>query len=85
MKNRYSQLGLALLLAGLGLMPTAYLLLRSIPIIALGISLVVLGATSLVLGRTRAPEFIAGKGLLETVAKERLWKLNTRLRNQELC
>lgn len=53
MKNRYSQLGLALLLAGLGLMPTAYLLLRSIPIIALGISLVVLGATSLVLGRTR--------------------------------
>jgi len=53
MRNQYSELGLALLLAGAGLIPTSYLLLHSIPIIALGISLVILGATALVLGKTR--------------------------------
>lgn len=53
MRNRYSELGLGLLLAGAGLIPTSYLLLHSIPIIALGISLVILGAVCLVLGKTR--------------------------------
>ncbi len=53
MRNRYSQLGLGLLLAGLGLIPTAYSLLRSVPLIALGLSLLILGATCLVLGKTR--------------------------------
>ncbi|MCK4222004.1 MAG: hypothetical protein KAX25_03960 [Dehalococcoidia bacterium] len=53
MKNRYSELGLGLLLAGTCLSPTAYLLLRSIPLIALGIALVILGAICLALGRTR--------------------------------
>lgn len=53
MRNQYSELGLALLLAGAGLILTSYLLLHSMPIIALGISLVILGATSLVLGKTR--------------------------------
>ncbi|MEA3253661.1 MAG: hypothetical protein U9Q17_01790 [Chloroflexota bacterium] len=52
-RNRYSQLGLGLLLAGLGLIPTAYSLLRSVPLIALGLSLLILGATCLVLGKTR--------------------------------
>lgn len=34
-------------------MPTSYLLLRSIPMIALGISLVILGSTCVILGKTR--------------------------------
>lgn len=53
MRNQYSQLGLGLLLAGAGLIPTSYLLLQSISITALGISLVILGLTCLVLGKTR--------------------------------
>ncbi len=67
MKRRYRELGLGLLLGGLGLVPTAYLLLNSIPIIALGMALVILGAVCLALARTRpriSPE--VSRLLLET-------------------
>jgi len=53
MRNQYRELGLGLFLAVIGLIPTAYLLLHSIPLIALGISLVILGAVCLALGRSR--------------------------------
>jgi len=53
MSNQYRELGLGLFLAGIGLIPTAYLLLHSIPLIALGISLVILGAVCLALGKSR--------------------------------
>lgn len=52
-RNLYSLLGLALLLAGVALMPVSYLLLHSTPLTASGLSLLILGAVSLVLGRTR--------------------------------
>lgn len=80
MRNQYSELGLGLLLAGIGLMPTAYLLLHSIPLIALGISLVVLGAICLALGKSRptiSPE--VSKLLMETGMEN----LNSLL--EELC
>lgn len=51
--TRYSSLGWGLLLAGIGILPTSYLLLHSIPIIALGISLIVIGIICLTLGKTR--------------------------------
>ena len=51
--NRYSLLGWGLLLAGAGILPTSYLLLQSIPIIALGISLIIIGIICLTLGKTR--------------------------------
>ena len=52
MKNRYIELGWGLLIAGMGLAPVAYLLLRSVPLISLGMAMVVSGAVCLVLGRT---------------------------------
>ncbi len=51
--TRYSLLGWGLLLAGIGVLPTAYWLLHSIPIIALGISLITVGIICLTLGETR--------------------------------
>ena len=51
--TRYSLLGWGLLLAGIGVLPTAYWLLHSIPIIALGISLITVGIICLTLGKTR--------------------------------
>ena len=80
MRNQYSELGLGLLVAGVGLIPTTYLLLHSIPLIALGISLVILGAICLALGRTRpkiSPE--VSKLLMETGMEN----LNSLL--EELC
>jgi len=80
MRNQYNELGIGLLLAGTGLVPTAYLLLHSIPLIALGISLVVLGAICLALGRSRptiSPE--VSKLLMETGMEN----LNSLL--EELC
>jgi len=49
--NRYRLLGLGLLLAGVGLVPVSYFLLRSVPLVALGLSLVILGAVCLALER----------------------------------
>lgn len=80
MRNQYNGLGLGLLLAGIGFTPTAYLLLHSIPLIALGISLVVLGAICLALGKSRpmiSPE--VSKLLMETGMEN----LNSLL--EELC
>ncbi len=42
MNRQYRYLGLGLLAEGLGLVPTAFLLLNSIPIIALGIAVIIL-------------------------------------------
>lgn len=53
MNRQYRYLGLGLLAVGLGLVPTAFLLLNSIPIIALGIAVIILGAVCLALARTR--------------------------------
>jgi hypothetical protein len=51
--TRYGWLGWGLLLAGIVILPTSYLLLHSIPIIALGISVIIIGIICLVLGKTR--------------------------------
>jgi hypothetical protein len=53
MKNRYSEMGWGLLIAGIGLVPISYIMLRSVPLISLGMAMMVLGAVCLVLGRAR--------------------------------
>jgi len=70
MRNQYRELGLGLFLAGIGLIPTAYLLLHSIPLIALGISLVILGAVCLALGRSRPTISPEVSSLLMETGKE---------------
>jgi len=68
--TRYGWLGLGLLPAGIVILSTSYLLLHSIPIIALGISVIIMGIICLVLGKSH-PVISAelSKLLMDTVVE----------------